>query len=101
MEKMTPQKLVDQILEAAERERASDVHIEPGKDDVIIKFRIDGILSICVSFFQTIIGEAVVLRILNRSELLESVSQLGFDKHDEQLINKLIISPYGMILASG
>jgi len=27
--------------------------------------------------------------------------QLGFDKHDEQLINKLIISPYGMILASG
>ena len=154
MEKMTPQKLVDQILEAAERERASDVHIEPGKDDVIIKFRIDGILrevkrfkihmlenlvshlkvlgqlditihstpqegsfewlgkikdendqmrflSIRVSIFPTINGEAIVLRILNRSELLMSVSQLGFDKHDEQLINKLIISPYGMILASG
>ena len=35
---------VKQIIEAAVRARATDVHIEPGSDEVNIRFRIDGIL---------------------------------------------------------
>jgi len=36
--------LVDRILRQAIANEASDVHIDPGEDDVIIRFRIDGVL---------------------------------------------------------
>jgi len=35
---------VKQIIETAVRSRATDIHIEPGADEVNIRFRIDGIL---------------------------------------------------------
>ncbi len=38
--------LLDQILETAVRENASDVHIEPGRKDLCIRFRIQGLLRI-------------------------------------------------------
>lgn len=36
--------LVDSIIERARSERASDIHIEPRKDDTVIRFRVDGVL---------------------------------------------------------
>lgn len=38
-------KIVQDIIEAAIIERASDVHIEPIKNKVVVRFRIDGILK--------------------------------------------------------
>ena len=38
-------RFVDLLLSKAIQERASDVHIEPGSDDLRIRFRIDGVLS--------------------------------------------------------
>jgi general secretion pathway protein E/type IV pilus assembly protein PilB len=38
-------RLVNEILSEAVRERASDVHIEPGEDDLSIRYRIDGVLQ--------------------------------------------------------
>jgi len=37
-------KIVDTFLDYAIAEKASDIHIEPGEQDVTIRFRVDGIL---------------------------------------------------------
>lgn len=36
---------VDMMLEQAVRDRASDIHIEPTRDSVIVRFRVDGMLK--------------------------------------------------------
>jgi type II secretory ATPase GspE/PulE/Tfp pilus assembly ATPase PilB-like protein len=46
-------------------------------------------------------GEAIVLRILNREEILIRIQDLGFDKNQLETMNRLIISPHGMILTTG
>lgn len=38
-------RLVNEILAEAVRERASDIHIEPGEDGLDIRYRIDGVLQ--------------------------------------------------------
>ncbi len=37
-------KLVDQILQEAIQQRATDIHIEPGRDELAVRYRVDGIL---------------------------------------------------------
>jgi type IV pilus assembly protein PilB len=37
-------KLVTSIIERAVKDRASDIHIEPAKDKIIVRYRIDGVL---------------------------------------------------------
>ncbi len=37
-------RLVDQMVEAAYRQRASDIHVEPTRDRLRIRYRIDGVL---------------------------------------------------------
>ena len=37
-------KLVDQILQEAIQQRATDIHIEPDRDELAIRYRVDGIL---------------------------------------------------------
>jgi type IV pilus assembly protein PilB len=37
-------KLVDQILQEAIEQRATDIHIEPGRDELAVRYRVDGIL---------------------------------------------------------
>lgn len=39
-------RLVNEILSEAVRERASDVHIEPGEEGLTIRYRIDGVLQL-------------------------------------------------------
>lgn len=38
-------KVVSSLLKRAVREKASDIHIEPGEEDVRVRFRVDGVLS--------------------------------------------------------
>ncbi len=38
-------RLAEGILTAAVQARASDVHVEPGRDDTAVRYRIDGVLS--------------------------------------------------------
>jgi type IV pilus assembly protein PilB len=40
----TPVEMLDQILTAALRDRASDVHLEPKADGMLVRFRVDGSL---------------------------------------------------------
>ncbi|MBM4160640.1 MAG: type II/IV secretion system protein [Ignavibacteria bacterium] len=45
----TMTKLVDELLLRAAKSAASDIHIEPGEDELMIRFRIDGVLQRIVS----------------------------------------------------
>ena len=43
--KVTTTKLLELILFSAAKMNASDIHIEPGTDDFLVRFRIDGVLQ--------------------------------------------------------
>jgi len=140
-------KLVDLIIQQAIEEHASDIHIEPFKDKICLRYRIDGklyeipppakylhlpilsrikILSkldiaekrlpqdgsiivkihdkpvdIRVSTIPTIFGEKVVLRILDRSNIIINLTQLGFSQAMVEKISKVIESPYGLVFVTG
>lgn len=140
-------KLVDLIIRQAVEERASDIHIEPFKDKISLRYRIDGklyeipppakhlhlpiisrikILSkldiaekrlpqdggflvrmegravdLRVSTVPTIYGEKVVLRVLDRSSVILSLEQLGFNPKELEQIRRAINSPYGMVFLTG
>jgi len=54
-----------------------------------------------VSILPTVHGEKVVMRILDRSNVLVTKQQLGFTSHNLGLFDKLLKSPEGIILVSG
>ncbi len=140
-------KLVDLIIRQAIDERASDIHIEPFKDKISLRYRIDGklyeippparhlhlpivsrvkILSkldiaekrlpqdggflvrieerpidIRVSCIPTIYGEKVVLRLLDRSQVVLDLNQLGFASKQLEDMRKSFGQPYGLIFLTG
>lgn len=55
-------KMVEVIVEAAYKEKASDIHIEPQESDFIVRFRVDGLLRDIVVLPKRI-HERVVTRI--------------------------------------
>jgi len=140
-------KLVDLIIRQAIDERASDIHIEPFKDKISLRYRIDGklyeippparqlhlpiisrikILSkldiaekrlpqdgaflvrikersidLRVSTIPTIYGEKLVIRILDRSQVILDLNRLGFDPKQIELIRQAVNSPYGLVFLTG
>ncbi|MFH0762386.1 MAG: ATPase, T2SS/T4P/T4SS family [Candidatus Omnitrophota bacterium] len=140
-------KLVDLIIRQAIDERASDIHIEPFKDKISLRYRIDGklyeippparhlhisiisrikILSrmdiaekrlpqdgaflvkiderpidIRVSTIPTIYGEKIVMRLLDRSQVVLDLNLMGFDARQLEQIRKGIIAPFGLIFLTG
>jgi type II secretory ATPase GspE/PulE/Tfp pilus assembly ATPase PilB-like protein len=42
-------KLADELLLRAAKSGSSDIHIEPGEDELMVRFRIDGVLQRVVS----------------------------------------------------
>lgn len=140
-------KLVDLIIRQAIHERASDIHIEPFKDRMSLRYRIDGKLreisppashlhlpiisrikilakldiaekrlpqdgaflvkmedkavDLRISTVPTIYGEKIVLRILNRDQVVLDLNQLGFEGNQLENIRKVINAPYGLVLITG
>jgi type IV pilus assembly protein PilB len=139
---------VNAIIQQAIRERASDIHVEPERRSVRIRYRIDGILhevmnlprflhppltsrikimadmniaerrlpqdgripirtpdgkdyDLRVSCIPTIIGEKIVLRILDRQNPLIGLHKLGFFPDTFATLERLISHPYGIILSTG
>ncbi len=67
-----------------------------------IKFQLGRrLLDIRISFFPTIYGENVALRILDKSRLILGLDQLGFSAENLALFKRLIEKPYGIILVTG
>jgi type IV pilus assembly protein PilB len=58
-------------------------------------------LDIRVGTIETIWGEKVVLRLLERSRSILPLHELGFESATVQTFRRLIESPYGMVLVSG
>jgi type IV pilus assembly protein PilB len=129
------------------RDRASDIHVEPQKDHLRIRFRVDGVLQdvahlpnatsaalasrikimadmniverrraqdgqislsvdgrdldIRVATIETIWGEKLVLRLLERGRSLIPMRQLGFSQPAYARFHAMLHSPYGMIIVSG
>lgn len=141
-------KVVATILNYASDGRASDIHIEPTRENVRVRFRIDGDLNTSivlplkvhsavvarikilgnmrldekrkpqdgrfsatldagrkvdfrVSTFPTYYGEKVVMRLLDQSQGLKSLEDMGFSPEDMKRMRKAITKPYGLILISG
>ena len=142
-------KLVNEILVEALNQRASDVHIEPFENDLIIRYRIDGVLhetptrpeirrfqaaiisrikilsnlniaekrlpqdgafkikahgretDIRVSIIPTIWGEAVVMRLLEKSSGALTLKDLGMMGETLATWEKLIQIPHGILLVTG
>lgn len=140
-------RLVNSILEQAVVNGASDIHIEPGLNELRVRFRIDGqlqerltfsmqthgsivarvkimsqlniaerrlpqdgrieletedkFLDLRVSVLPTVYGEKVVIRVLDRDSFLMSREQLGLNKQNRKLFDKLLEFPHGIILVTG
>src|SRR6202162_2641150 len=139
--------IVNMLITQGLRDRSSDIHIEPQKEHLRIRFRIDGVLQdvahlpnatgaalasrikimadmniverrraqdgqisltvdsreldIRVATIETIWGEKLVLRLLDRSRSLITLEQLGFSPIAYQRFHAMLHSPYGMIIVSG
>ncbi|MBU1863527.1 MAG: Flp pilus assembly complex ATPase component TadA [Candidatus Omnitrophica bacterium] len=139
--------LVSRIIVEAFKRRASDIHVEPMKDEVRIRYRIDGVLreapgpskalqgsvisrlkimakldiaekrlpqdgriklqiqnrdvDVRVSTLPALYGESIVLRLLDREQLLLTMEAIGFSEDDEKTFTNLINVPNGIILVTG
>jgi type IV pilus assembly protein PilB len=139
--------IVNLLIKQGVRDRAYDIHMEPQKNYLRVRFRIDGVLQdiahlpsttgaalasrikilaamniverrraqdgqismtvdgreldIRVATLETIWGEKIVLRLLDRSRSLITLPQLGFSQGAYRVYHRLLHSPYGMIIVSG
>lgn len=65
-------KLLQNIFEDAVKQKASDIHIEPQKENTIIRFRVDGVLKI-----HTTINKQICAPLISR---LKIISKLDFSE---------------------
>ncbi|MEI8073058.1 MAG: GspE/PulE family protein [Candidatus Saccharibacteria bacterium] len=138
---------LNSIIEYAINSLASDIHIEPRPTELVIRFRVDGILREVMKLPKTTepalisrikilsnlkidehripqdgqaqyrvgkkdidlriaiapisYGEQVVIRLLDKSDALLTLSTLGFKGRSYELIKKGMAKPHGMILSTG
>jgi len=139
--------IVNLLITQGLRDRASDIHIEPQKEYLRVRFRIDGVLQdmahlpsatgaalssrvkimagmniverrraqdgqisvnvdgreldVRVATMETIWGEKLVMRLLDRGRSLITLPQLGFSQGAYHEYHRLLHSPYGMLIVSG
>ena len=139
--------IVNLLITQGLRDRASDIHIEPQKEFLRIRFRIDGVLQdmahlptatgaalasrvkimasmniverrraqdgqisvnvdgreldVRVATIETIWGEKLVMRLLDRGRSLITLRQLGFSRNAYSDFHRMLHSPYGMMIVSG
>jgi type IV pilus assembly protein PilB len=139
--------IVNLLITQGLRDRASDIHIEPKKDRIRIRFRIDGVLAdvltlplplsagiasrlkimaeldiverhrsqdgqiqmdvdghqvdIRVATVETIWGEKIVLRLLDKERTILALHELGVESGQYDDLSRLLKSPFGMIVVSG
>ncbi len=140
-------RLVNQLISRAIDGRASDIHIEPQQNRLLVRYRVDGILrevaspptrlraaiisrvkimaklniaerrlpqdgrirlavqgkefDLRVSTVPTLHGEAVVMRVLDRSSLVHDLSELGFRPETLPPFLRVLDHPQGILLVTG
>jgi type IV pilus assembly protein PilB len=141
-------RLADEILRAAVEREASDIHIEPLKEIMRVRFRQDGVLihfqdfpaeimpaltnrikvmcevditekrrhqggrfnfdypggqiDLRVSFYVTVHGEKIVMRLLNRKGVLLDIEEIGLSRRIlERFKEDALYVPSGVIIITG
>lgn len=140
-------RLVNWLLRRAVKERASDIHIEPFEKELMVRFRVDGVLKevikppkrfqkaitsrikimgqlniaetrlpqdgririkiagkevdIRLSTIPTSWGESCVMRLLDRSNVLLSLEDIGFEREQFEVLDQLIHRSHGIVLVTG
>src|SRR6266571_2960102 len=108
-------RLVNLILTDSIKRGASDIHIEPYEKDFRVRFRIDGVLyeimqppmklrdaiTSRLKIMATLVGEKIVLRLLDKENLMLDMTRLGFEQESLTKFEKAIFKPYGMVLVTG
>jgi len=80
-------------MDIVDRHRAQDGQTTVNVDGRTVDIR--------VATMETIWGEKVVLRLLDRSRSLLPLAQLGLQDQEHRLLQHLIASPYGLFIVSG
>lgn len=139
--------LVNMIILRAIRDKASDIHIEPDKKRLRVRYRVDGVLyevmtqkidlhpaiasrlkvmanldiaerrmpqdgriqvmvegravDLRFSSMPGILGEKIVLRILDKKNAILDLNQLGFSEDNLVKFKSLLKRPFGLILVTG
>jgi type IV pilus assembly protein PilB len=139
--------LVNYLIMQSLRQRASDIHIEPGRKHTSVRFRVDGQLyevlrprrdlhpaivsrikviakldiaehrlpqdgrvhvvvegreiDLRVSVLPTVLGEKVVIRVLDRRRLTFDLDKIGFPNDLLAEFKRLLAKPYGLLLVTG
>lgn len=140
-------KLVNGVISQAVDDSASDIHFEPQEKELVVRFRIDGVLheimsvpkrmqsgvlsrlkvmsdidiaerripqdgrigltvggksiDVRVASMPTVFGEKIVLRLLDKSSVLLSLTDLGFSEKAMTRFERSYQKPYGAILVTG
>ncbi|MCE5315693.1 MAG: ATPase, T2SS/T4P/T4SS family [Armatimonadota bacterium] len=135
------------IIQRAIADSASDIHIEPDRRGVRVRYRIDGVLhevmplpkyidkplisrfkimsdmniaerripqdgripirwdnkdyDLRVSCLPTVHGEKIVMRILDKSNVLIGLNKLGFSPEAQAQLEDIVVQPNGMFLTTG
>lgn len=84
--------IIDSIIKSAMEKRASDIHIEPQKDEVRVRFRIDGEL-----FTETSIPKEKQPQIIGR---LKAISNMHQEKQESQDGRILLYDDYNIRVSS-
>ena len=80
-------------LNIAERRLPQDGHIS-------LKTSLKSV-DVRVSITPTVLGEKVVMRLLDKGEFGFMLSTLGFEQEDMDIFSRIIRRPYGIIIVSG
>jgi len=142
-------RFVNEVIDRALQDRATDIHFEPYRDLIRIRYRIDGVLvpiavpgnlarfhasiisrikilaklnisekrrpqdgriaysgkgreiDIRLSTFPTIHGESISLRLLDQTNQVLTVEDLGLPNKDLTIIERTLALPHGIILVTG
>lgn len=140
-------RLVKSLLSGAINSGSSDIHLEPHKPEMRVRYRVDGQLqqvmtipshieeaviarikvmgdmdttetrrpqdghisiedggknvNFRVSIIPTVLGEKVVMRLIDESSKIFSMDQLGFNQRDRVRLQELIDKPHGMLVVTG
>ena len=58
-------------------------------------------LDLRVSVLPTLFGEKIVMRLLDKENLMLDLTKLGFEEHSMNIFESNIVKPFGMILVTG
>ena len=142
-------RLVNTLIFQAAEEGASDIHVEPGEEELVIRYRIDGVLHVAhtipkrlaagvttrlkvlakldiaerrkpqdgritlaaaaagrmldirVATLPSVEGEAVTMRLLDKSREVPTLAILGLSDQMQKRMDKILARPTGALLVTG